>query len=67
MVSVHDRICIDSQHISDYDFQHYLQKVYDLEQEVATRYEPFLYFEVMVLIMFLNLQEQMHDLAIVEV
>ncbi|HEL2442054.1 bifunctional folylpolyglutamate synthase/dihydrofolate synthase [Streptococcus suis] len=67
MVSVHDRICIDSQPISDHDFQHYLQKVYDLEQEVATRYEPFRYFEVMVLIMFLYFKDQQPDLALVEV
>ncbi|MCG9921554.1 bifunctional folylpolyglutamate synthase/dihydrofolate synthase [Streptococcus suis] len=67
MVSVHDRICIDSQPISDHDFQHYLQKVYDLEQEVATRYEPFRYFEVMVLIMFLYFEAQQPDVALVEV
>ncbi|HEM6405126.1 TPA: bifunctional folylpolyglutamate synthase/dihydrofolate synthase [Streptococcus suis] len=67
MVSVHDRICIDSQPISDHDFQHYLQKVYDLEQDVATRYEPFRYFEVMVLIMFLYFKDQQPDLALVEV
>ncbi|MCK3943167.1 bifunctional folylpolyglutamate synthase/dihydrofolate synthase [Streptococcus suis] len=67
MVSVHDRICIDSQPISDHDFQHYLQKVYDLEQEVATRYEPFRYFEVMVLVMFLYFKDQQPDLALVEV
>ncbi|HEL2405366.1 TPA: bifunctional folylpolyglutamate synthase/dihydrofolate synthase [Streptococcus suis] len=67
MVSVHDRICIDSQPISDHDFQCYLQKVYDLEQEVAARYEPFRYFEVMVLIMFLYFQNQQPDLALVEV
>ncbi|WP_104929452.1 folylpolyglutamate synthase/dihydrofolate synthase family protein [Streptococcus suis] len=67
MVSVHDRICIDSQPISDHDFQHYLQKVYDLEQEVATRYEPFRYFEVMVLIMFLYFKDQQPDVALVEV
>ncbi|HFU3844214.1 TPA: folylpolyglutamate synthase/dihydrofolate synthase family protein [Streptococcus suis] len=67
MVSVHDRICIDSQPISDPDFQHYLQKVYDLEQEVATRYEPFRYFEVMVLIMFLYFQDQQPHVALVEV
>ncbi|HEM4129828.1 TPA: bifunctional folylpolyglutamate synthase/dihydrofolate synthase [Streptococcus suis] len=67
MVSMHDRICIDSQPISDHDFQHYLQKVYDLEQEVATRYEPFRYFEVMVLIMFLYFKDQQPDLALVEV
>ncbi|HEM5121614.1 TPA: bifunctional folylpolyglutamate synthase/dihydrofolate synthase [Streptococcus suis] len=67
MVSVHDRICINSQPISDHDFQHYLQKVYDLEQEVAARYEPFRYFEVMVLIMFLYFKDQQPDLALVEV
>ncbi|HEM4584666.1 TPA: bifunctional folylpolyglutamate synthase/dihydrofolate synthase [Streptococcus suis] len=67
MVSVHDRICIDSQPISDPDFQDYLQKVYDLEQEVAARYEPFRYFEVMVLIMFLYFQDQQLDVALVEV
>ncbi|MGQ7363461.1 bifunctional folylpolyglutamate synthase/dihydrofolate synthase [Streptococcus suis] len=67
MVTVHDRICIDSQPISDHDFQHYLHKVYDLEQEVATRYEPFRYFEVMVLIMFLYFEAQQPDVALVEV
>ncbi|HFI0236909.1 TPA: folylpolyglutamate synthase/dihydrofolate synthase family protein [Streptococcus suis] len=67
MVSVHDRICIDSQPISAPDFQHYLQKVYDLEQEVATRYEPFRYFEVMVLIMFLYFQDKQPHVALVEV
>ncbi|MEG3244521.1 folylpolyglutamate synthase/dihydrofolate synthase family protein [Streptococcus suis] len=67
MVSVHDRICIDSQPISDHDFQHYLQKVYDLEQEVVTRYEPFRYFEVMVLIMFLYFEAQQPHVALVEV
>lgn len=67
MVSVHDRICIDSQPISDHDFQHYLQKVYDLEQEIAARYEPFRYFEVMVLIMFLYFEAQQPDVALVEV
>ncbi|MBY4990731.1 bifunctional folylpolyglutamate synthase/dihydrofolate synthase [Streptococcus suis] len=67
MVSVHDRICIDRQPISDHDFQHYLQKVYDLEQEIATRYEPFRYFEVMVLIMFLYFEAQQPDVALVEV
>ncbi|MBS8078066.1 bifunctional folylpolyglutamate synthase/dihydrofolate synthase [Streptococcus suis] len=67
MVSVHDRICIDSQPISDHDFQHYLQKVYDLEQEVVTRYESFRYFEVMVLIMFLYFKDQQLDVALVEV
>ncbi|HFI0509937.1 TPA: folylpolyglutamate synthase/dihydrofolate synthase family protein [Streptococcus suis] len=67
MVSVHDRICIDSQPISDHDFQHYLQKVYDLEQEIAARYEPFRYFEVMVLIMFLYFHDQQLDVALVEV
>ncbi|HEP1794454.1 TPA: bifunctional folylpolyglutamate synthase/dihydrofolate synthase [Streptococcus suis] len=67
MVSVHDRICIDSQPISDPDFQRYLQKVYDLDQEVATRYEPFRYFEVMVLIMFLYFQAQQPHVALVEV
>ncbi|HFI0843770.1 TPA: folylpolyglutamate synthase/dihydrofolate synthase family protein [Streptococcus suis] len=67
MVSVHDRICIDSQPISDPDFQHYLQKVYDLEQEVAARYEPFRYFEVMVLIMFFYFQDQQPHVVLVEV
>ncbi|HEM5997554.1 TPA: bifunctional folylpolyglutamate synthase/dihydrofolate synthase [Streptococcus suis] len=67
MVSVHDRICIDSQPISDHDFQHYLQKVYDLEQKVAARYEPFRYFEVMVLIMFFYFQDQQPHVVLVEV
>ncbi|HFI0239009.1 TPA: folylpolyglutamate synthase/dihydrofolate synthase family protein [Streptococcus suis] len=67
MVSVHDRICIDSLPISDHDFQHYLQNIYDLEQEVAARYEPFRYFEVMVLIMFLYFKDQQLDVALVEV
>ncbi|HFI0064691.1 TPA: folylpolyglutamate synthase/dihydrofolate synthase family protein [Streptococcus suis] len=67
MVTVHDRICIDQIPISDQDFQRLLQQVYELEQEVATVYEPFRYFEVMVLIMFLYFREQQPDLALIEV
>lgn len=67
MVTVHDRICIDQTPISDQDFQRLLQQVYELEQEVATVYEPFRYFEVMVLIMFLYFREQQPDLALIEV
>ncbi|NQL66409.1 bifunctional folylpolyglutamate synthase/dihydrofolate synthase [Streptococcus suis] len=67
MVTVHDRICIDQTPISDQDFQRFLQQVYELEQEVATVYEPFRYFEVMVLIMFLYFREQQPDLALIEV
>ncbi len=67
MVTVHDRICIGGQPISDEDFQRLLAQVYDLEQEVKTVYEPFRYFEVMVLMMFLYFREQGPDLALVEV
>ncbi|MFX3878852.1 bifunctional folylpolyglutamate synthase/dihydrofolate synthase, partial [Streptococcus suis] len=56
-----------SQPISHHDSQQYLQTVYDLEQEVATRYEPLPYFEVIVLIMFLYFEAQQPDLALVEV
>ncbi|WP_156008949.1 bifunctional folylpolyglutamate synthase/dihydrofolate synthase [Streptococcus ruminantium] len=67
MVTVHDRICIDGHPISDYDFRGYLQEVYDVEQKVAERYEPFRYFEVMLLIMFLYFRERQPDVALIEV
>lgn len=67
MVTVHDRICLDSEPISDPDFQRLLEEVYRLEQQVAPVYEPFRYFEVMVLVMFLYFREQQPDIALVEV
>lgn len=67
MVTVHDRICIDQAPIADTDFQRLLSQIHDLEQQVAATYEPFRYFEVMVLIMFLHFCEQKPDLALIEV
>ena len=67
MISVHDRICMDGNPITDIDFQRLLQVVYELEKVVAESYEPFRYFEVMVLIMFLYFQEQKPDIALIEV
>lgn len=67
MISVHDRICINGTPIADEDFQGLLRSVYNLETKVADRYEPFRYFEVMVLIVFLYFQDKNPDLALIEV
>ena len=67
LVTVHDRVCINGLPIADATFQDLLQQIYDLEQEVARIYEPFRYFEVMTLVMFLYFRDQQPDLALVEV
>lgn len=67
MVSVHDRICINNQPIAHSLYQDLLEKVYRLEQEVALCYEPFRYFEVMVLVMFLYFSQQELDVLLLEV
>ncbi|MGT2715753.1 bifunctional folylpolyglutamate synthase/dihydrofolate synthase [Streptococcus respiraculi] len=67
MVTVHDRICINGQPISEVTFQELLEKIFNLEQEVERKYEPFRYFEVLTLLMFLHFKEQNLDFALIEV
>ncbi|MDG3133006.1 bifunctional folylpolyglutamate synthase/dihydrofolate synthase [Streptococcus suis] len=67
LVTVHDRICMNGQAISPDDFKRYLQEVYQLEKKIEGRYEPFRYFEVMVLVMFLYFRDKKPDLALIEV
>lgn len=67
MVSVHDRICINNQPIADEHYRQLLEQIHDLEQEVARVYEPFRYFEVMVLMMFLYFKDKALDVVLLEV
>lgn len=67
METVRDRMCLDGEPISLEDFQRIAEQIYQLEQEVATIYEPFSYFETMTLMFFAYLAEKQPDVALVEV
>lgn len=65
--TVHDRICLNGQQISQEDFQRLAERIYLLEKEVSVVYEAFSYFETMTLLFFLYMAEIQPDIAIVEV
>ncbi|NQG98311.1 bifunctional folylpolyglutamate synthase/dihydrofolate synthase [Streptococcus suis] len=67
MVTIEDRILIQSEPIPTSLFLELVRQVHDLEVAVAQVFEGFRYFEVMVLVMFLYFQDQDLDLALIEV
>lgn len=67
MVTIEDRILIQSEPIPTPRFWELVRQVHDLEVAVEQVYEGFRYFEVMVLVMFLYFQDQDLDLALIEV
>lgn len=67
METVRDRMCLNGEPISPEDFQRIAEQMYQLEQEVATVYEPFSYFETMTVMFFVYLAEKQPDVALIEV
>lgn len=67
LVSVEDRVSINSQPISREDFWSILEEIYQLEEQVAVFYEPFSYFETLTLLMFVYFSRQRLDVALIEV
>lgn len=62
-----DRIAINGHMIQEEMFFALARRIYDVEKEVQVHFEPFRYFEVFVLIMFLYFRRERVEIALVEV
>ena len=67
IVSIHDRICINGQPISDTDFIRLADKVKAMEQRLLETQDQLSFFELLTLIALLYFKEQGVDLVLLEV
>ena len=67
MISIHDRICIGDQPISDEDFTRIGQEVQQMEQTLLQTQDQLSYFEIICLMALLYFKEQAVDLVLLEV
>ena len=67
MISIHDRICIGDQPISDEDFTRIGQKVQHMEQTLLQTQDQLSYFEIICLMALLYFKEQAVDVVLLEV
>ena len=67
IVSIHDRICIDGQPISDADFIRLADKVKAMEQRLLETHDQLSFFELLTLIALLYFKDQEVDLVLLEV
>ena len=67
IVSIHDRICINGQPISDTDFIRLADKVKTMEQRLLETHDQLSFFELLTLIALLYFKEQEVDLVLLEV
>ena len=67
IVSIHDRICINGQPISDADFIRLVDQVKTMEQELLETHDQLSFFELLTLIALLYFKEQEVDLVLLEV
>ena len=67
IVSIHDRICINGQPISDTDFIRLADKVKTMEQRLLETHDQLSFFELLTLIALLYFKEQKVDLILLEV
>ena len=67
MISIHDRICIGDQPISDEDFTRIGQQVQQMEQTLLQTQDQLSYFEIICLMAFLYFKEQGVDVVLLEV
>ena len=67
IVSIHDRICINGQPISDADFIRLADQVKTMEQELLKTHDQLSFFELLTLIALLYFKEQKVDLVLLEV
>ena len=67
IVSIHDRICINGQPISDTDFIRLADKVKTMEQRLLETHDQLSFFELLTLIALLYFKEQKVDLVLLEV
>lgn len=67
MISIHDRICIGDQPISDEDFTRIGQEVQQMEQTLLQTQDQLSYFEIICLMVLLYFKEQAVDVVLLEV
>ena len=67
MVSVHDRICINHEPISDEDFTRLGRQVREMERQRRQTHDPLSYFEILTLMALLYFKEEQVDVALIEV
>ena len=67
IVSIHDRICINGEPISDTDFIRLADKVKAMEQRLLETYDQLSFFELLTLIALVYFKEQEVDLVLLEV
>ena len=67
IVSIHDRICINGEPISDEDFIRLADKVKAMEQRLLETHDQLSFFELLTLIALLYFKEQEVDLVLLEV
>ena len=67
IVSMHDRVCINGQPISDQDLIRLGQSIQAMESQLLETHDQLSYFEIITLLAFLYFHEQKVDLALIEV
>lgn len=67
IVSIHDRICINAQPISDADFIRLANQVKEMEQRLLETHDQLSFFELLTVIALLYFKEQGVDLVLLEV
>ena len=67
IVSIHDRICINGQPISDDDFIRLAEQVKTMEQRLLETHDQLSFFELLTLIALVYFKEQEVDLVLLEV
>ena len=67
IVSIHDRICINGQPISDADFIRLANQVKEMEQRLLETHDRLSFFELLTVIALLYFKEQGVDLVLLEV
>ncbi len=67
VVSIHDRICINGEPISDEDFIRLADQVKVMEQRLLETHDQLSFFELLTLIALLYFKEQKVDLVLLEV
>ena len=67
IVSIHDRICINGDPVSDADFIRLADQVKTMEQELLETHDQLSFFELLTLIALLYFKEQEVDLVLLEV
>ena len=67
IVSIHDRICINGEPISDEDFIRLADQVKAMEQRLLETHDQLSFFELLTLIALLYFREQEVDLVLLEV